>query len=638
VADDVKQLLIRVSATTELLRSNLAKAESAIASFESDTNRKLAKVDGHFSKLGKGVNGIKSVLSSFSSGAFSAFVGVIAGGALVSAAKNALDYADAIGDVAAQLGVTSTFLQEFRDAAIQSDASIEDADAGLAKFTKTIGDAARGNSAAQKTFKSIGVDIIALTKAGASTGEIYRKVSDGIAQLATPFERVSAVQALFGRGAAALVPLLAAGGDGFEKLAKNAREAGRVISEDGVNKAGKTSKEIDLLNASLRANIATVVAENAESIEALVKGLISLVGWAGQGVIAWQKFQLVLERKGAQAQADSWFISAKDKLAALQRVSDLSQEIVDLGTPRAATGTNSSAAAYKAQAAAGAKPPAASNYFRPSRGPAKAGYAFPGLMALPLDIQSIIDTASGASGDAPPPRALAEITEEARRLGVELDDILPSLREFIAGQGETAYSDVYDKAGIDATGDFDAIIANIDRIRDAEFAEIESAAAKREDSVRTVSGLYTDLFSRGTSAVWDNFKSIGLNAVAEVMAKLTIGALSGQNMGSIGSLFSSALGAQGFGGFFAAGGSPPVGKASIVGERGPELFIPKVPGTIIANHQLGGAQQVVVEVQANDYFDARVVSISGPMATRGALAGAEIAGQRAQAAGRRRLG
>ena len=40
---------------------------------------------------------------------------------------------------------------------------------------------------------------------------------------------------------------------------------------------------------------------------------------------------------------------------------------------------------------------------------------------------------------------------------------------------------------------------------------------------------------------------------------------------------------------FANGGRPPVGRASIVGEKGPELFIPKTSGTIIPNNQIGGA-------------------------------------------------
>lgn len=38
-----------------------------------------------------------------------------------------------------------------------------------------------------------------------------------------------------------------------------------------------------------------------------------------------------------------------------------------------------------------------------------------------------------------------------------------------------------------------------------------------------------------------------------------------------------------FGGLFAEGGNPPMNKPSIVGENGPELFIPKVQGTVVSN-------------------------------------------------------
>jgi phage-related minor tail protein len=47
-----------------------------------------------------------------------------------------------------------------------------------------------------------------------------------------------------------------------------------------------------------------------------------------------------------------------------------------------------------------------------------------------------------------------------------------------------------------------------------------------------------------------------------------------------------AAGAKFFG--FADGGDPPVGVPSMVGERGPELFIPKTAGTIIPNNMLKG--------------------------------------------------
>ena len=53
---------------------------------------------------------------------------------------------------------------------------------------------------------------------------------------------------------------------------------------------------------------------------------------------------------------------------------------------------------------------------------------------------------------------------------------------------------------------------------------------------------------------------------------------------------------------FANGGRPPVGKASLVGERGPEMFVPKVAGTIIPNNQIsgGGSTNIVVNVDATN--------------------------------------
>jgi hypothetical protein len=49
---------------------------------------------------------------------------------------------------------------------------------------------------------------------------------------------------------------------------------------------------------------------------------------------------------------------------------------------------------------------------------------------------------------------------------------------------------------------------------------------------------------------------------------------------------------------FANGGRPPVGRPSIVGERGPELFVPDRTGTIVPNHAMGSAN-VVVNVDAS---------------------------------------
>ena len=57
---------------------------------------------------------------------------------------------------------------------------------------------------------------------------------------------------------------------------------------------------------------------------------------------------------------------------------------------------------------------------------------------------------------------------------------------------------------------------------------------------------------------------------------------------------------------FAAGGSPPVGRPSIVGERGPELFVPSTAGTIIPNNKMGGINNnIVVNVSMEGGVDAQ---------------------------------
>lgn len=70
--------------------------------------------------------------------------------------------------------------------------------------------------------------------------------------------------------------------------------------------------------------------------------------------------------------------------------------------------------------------------------------------------------------------------------------------------------------------------------------------------------------------------------------------------GGLGGLFSG-IGSF-FGGLFADGGNPPIGKASIVGERGPELLIPRNASTIVPLGTAGAASgtQVTYNIQAVD--------------------------------------
>ena len=61
--------------------------------------------------------------------------------------------------------------------------------------------------------------------------------------------------------------------------------------------------------------------------------------------------------------------------------------------------------------------------------------------------------------------------------------------------------------------------------------------------------------------------------------------------GGVATFFASIFG-------FADGGEPPMGQASLVGENGPELFVPHSSGTIIPNSALGGGGTVVNVIES----------------------------------------
>lgn len=94
----------------------------------------------------------------------------------------------------------------------------------------------------------------------------------------------------------------------------------------------------------------------------------------------------------------------------------------------------------------------------------------------------------------------------------------------------------------------------------------------------------------GTKSLGEAAKNI-INDLANSLLRMGINTL----LKSTGlGIFSNLVG-------FANGGRPPVGRPSIVGEKGPELFVPSSAGTIIPNNQIGGGvtNNIVVNVDAS---------------------------------------
>ena len=130
----------------------------------------------------------------------------------------------------------------------------------------------------------------------------------------------------------------------------------------------------------------------------------------------------------------------------------------------------------------------------------------------------------------------------------------------------------------------------IDKINEASQRQAEVFA----EIGKTIGTQITDALVgaiNGTKSLGESAKAI-LNDLANSLLRMGINSM-------LGGLF----GGTGIGNFlgFANGGRPPVGRASIVGEKGPELFVPSSAGTIIPNNQIGGGvtNNIVVNVDAS---------------------------------------
>ena len=100
---------------------------------------------------------------------------------------------------------------------------------------------------------------------------------------------------------------------------------------------------------------------------------------------------------------------------------------------------------------------------------------------------------------------------------------------------------------------------------------------------------------QGTKSLGEAARGI-LNDISSQLLRLGINTLlKGTGLG----IFSNLTG-------FAAGGRPPVGRPSLVGEKGPEIFVPSTAGTIIPNDKIGGGgmtNNIVVNVSMEGGVD-----------------------------------
>lgn len=182
-----------------------------------------------------------------------------------------------------------------------------------------------------------------------------------------------------------------------------------------------------------------------------------------------------------------------------------------------------------------------------------------------------------------------QILEEQQRAFAEIND------QFVAAANrrrEEEIADLEDYQRAYAEFQMDLVEANAERIRQ----EKEANERAREAFVSLFTENMVQAAQGGFDAILDAWIRTLQQMVAQAVASDIFDLFSGTSIGS--SIIDF------FGGARASGGPVSAGKAYMVGERGPEMFVPGVSGGIVANGAMGG---LTVNVAVDSRSDAALV-------------------------------
>lgn len=204
-------------------------------------------------------------------------------------------------------------------------------------------------------------------------------------------------------------------------------------------------------------------------------------------------------------------------------------------------------------------------------------------------------------------KAVASGREEARMVDIKLQSYQDLIKQF--KDGKLSANEFRKAAGSlgENTDEIDRIANSYGTVGD----RIKDTNKIIKDSVRDAATTFSDEFSRAFvkgQGMLDSFKNFFSNIMNDIATKIIkqqladplANAIGGAINGMIGGMNANAAGGSLFSGvgdwlaglFKASGGPVEGGSAYVVGEKGPELFIPNGNGNIVPNNQLGSANAV----------------------------------------------
>jgi hypothetical protein len=176
----------------------------------------------------------------------------VVGAASVALVKNAIDAADAIDDLSQKTGVAAKELSALAYAAEIEGVSSDALGGSLVKLTKNMSDAARGTGEAVEGFKALGISVKDSSGFLKSSEQVFSEIAGKFGAMEDSAEKTALAVNLFGKSGAELIPLLNYGSQGLERMRVEAEELGLVIGGELAAQAGEFNDNLARIGLAVR--------------------------------------------------------------------------------------------------------------------------------------------------------------------------------------------------------------------------------------------------------------------------------------------------------------------------------------------------------------------------------------------------
>jgi hypothetical protein len=254
------------------------------------TEAMFGKMQKRFAKLGATVDKVKNrfpLLSSafatagrgISSALGSIIKGALAMGAVVTAAFTAitistLNSIDSLGKTSSKIGTTAGALAKLQFAAQQTGVETSTMNMALQRFTRRTAEAAKGTGEAKNAIKRLGLDAKELLKLPLDKRMLL--LADAFEQIEDPSEKLALAFKLFDSEGAALVNTLGLGSDALKAMFEDAEMLGLVLSEKAVKGVEESVDAFGRLKTLLTGFSRQAVASFAPAIKVISDQLVDL--------------------------------------------------------------------------------------------------------------------------------------------------------------------------------------------------------------------------------------------------------------------------------------------------------------------------------------------------------------------------